>query len=89
MPTSKPPGSAYQPLVEYLAAQSADAVTLSFAQIEALIRRRLPASAYLAAWWTAKDRKSMRFQNWRAAGWEATTFVSHEDDRQVTFQRWR
>ena len=77
----------YQPLVDYLAAQSADEVALSFAQMEALVGP-LPAAAYQHAWWTGTGAARERVQRWRAAGWEATAVVWRDDERWVTF-RWR
>jgi len=47
MPNRTPPGRKYQPLADYLAAHPADEVTLTFAQIEAILGAPLPSSAYL------------------------------------------
>ena len=41
----------YQPLVDYLAAQSAVAVTLTFVEIEELIGAPLPQAVATRIWW--------------------------------------
>ncbi len=41
----------YDPLVRYLMTQPGDRVTLTFAEIEAVIGAPLPASARLRRWW--------------------------------------
>ena len=47
----------YQPLIDHLAGQPATTTTvaLTFAEIEELIRRPLPASAYLRTWWHTRS----------------------------------
>ena len=57
----------YQLLADYLTAQSADEVTLGFAQIEALMRWRLPPSAPLPAWWRAMARRHLSTAGWAVA----------------------
>ena len=84
--TSDPRGWVYRPLAAYLAAQSADEVTLSFAQIRAILGRPLPSSAYLRTWWTTRSANTVRSQRWRAAGWEAT-LTQRADEWRVTFRR--
>ena len=75
----------YQPLIDHLAAQPAatGTVTLTFAEIEELIRRPLPASAYLLAWWHARSKPPIRY--WQSIGWQ----VERVDLRRrvVTFVR--
>ncbi len=83
------PGSTYQPLADYLTAQAVDEMTLSFDQIEAILRRRLPSSAYLRGWWTGRSANQARTRSWRATGWEATASEPRDDDRWVTFVRRR
>ena len=70
----------YQPLAEYLAAQPGDAVTLSFAQIEAIIGVPLPASAsaYLPVWWTTRSAHRVQTQARRQVGWEAAAVTRRE-----------
>ena len=87
MPQPTPRVSKYQPLADYLAAQSADEVTLSFAQIEALIGTALPPSAHARAWWKSSPVVYTHVRVWRQAGWEVTAFTSRDDDRWVTFRR--
>ena len=82
-------GSAYQPLADYLAAQPANEVTLSFGEIEAILTRPLPASAYLPHWWTVRNANHARSQSWRSAGWDAVPGAWRGTERWVTFQRRR
>ncbi len=65
-----PDRTKYQPLIDYLAAQTARAVTLSFAQIEALIGAPLSVSAsgMPTAWHRATQ---MHVRRWREMGWRA------------------
>ena len=83
----RPQGRKYQPLADYLAAQTADEVALSFSEIRAILKRPLSATAYLPEWWTGNSVHRRKAQRWQAAGWEATAFASRDDDRWVTFRR--
>ena len=82
-----PRGTKYQPLADYLAAQSADEVTLSLAQIDAILRAPLPTSAYFLAWWRSKGANRRASQPWRAAGWEVAAVAWRDGERRVTFRR--
>ena len=82
-----PKGSRYQRLADYLSAQPVDEVTLSFTEIMAILKRPLPATAYLPEWWTSISVHRQASQVWRAAGWNVATFASRDDDRWVTFRR--
>ena len=84
---ARPKGSRYQRLADYLAAQSADEVALSFAEVEALVGAALPTSAYLRYWWRGYGATYRAGQAWRAAGWEATTLTRRADEWRVTFRR--
>ena len=79
--------SKYQPLADYLAAQSADEVMLSFAQIMTILKQPLPTSAYLPDWWTAKQARRAASLVWRRAGWDATAVARRDGERWGTFQR--
>ena len=58
----------YHPLAQYLTAQPSDAVTLSFAEIEALLGAPLPRLAYQTGqwWWHPRGPQT---RAWRGAGW--------------------
>ena len=61
----------YQPLADYLAAQPDDAVTLTHAEIAAILGAPLPKVAYTRTWWTqAPDATRQHMRVWRAAGWQ-------------------
>ncbi len=73
----------YQPLVDYIAAQTEDAVTLSFPEIEALVGAPLPETMQVDTWqWTNREVPYV----WRLGdlGWRA-----HLDrrNRRVVFTR--
>ena len=74
----------YRALRDYLAAVPANVVTLSFAQVEAVLEANLPPSARLPGWWANYPGHSQA-QAWLSAGW----VVSSMDRRRqvVTFGR--
>jgi predicted transcriptional regulator len=78
--------SRYAALANWLAQQKADQISLSFEQIEKIIRSSLPASALaLRAWW-ANDKVGHRHSIlWLEAGWR----ISYVDlaGKQVIFSR--
>ena len=87
MPQPMPWVRKYQPLADHLAAQSADEVTLSFAQIEAILRATLPATAYLRFWWTNTSVAHPQVRAWRQAGWEVASLVRRDGEWVATFRR--
>jgi len=61
---------AYEPLGDFLGAFGADAVMISFAALENMLKRKLPASALeRESWWTNKPRGRGHAQAWRDVGW--------------------
>ncbi len=62
----------YDPLGEYLSGQSGDSCTLTFRDVEAIIRDSLPSSARRAnnykSWW-ANDKTHVQAASWMRAGW--------------------
>ena len=81
-------GRKYQPLVDFLAAQSADEVRLSFAQITALVGA-LPTPAAYQRWWWASQAVHRPARNWQSAGWDVTLITHRDRDWWVTFRRRR
>ena len=80
-------GRKYQPLADYLTAQPSDAVTLSFAQIAAMLGAPPPRVAYLRSWWTSNRAIRRPTQRWRTVGWEVTLVTYRDRDWWVTFRR--
>ena len=80
-------GRKYQPLADFLTTQPSDEVTLSFAQITALVGVPPPLVASRMAWWTSNAARRRPSQSWRAAGWEVTAVTWRDDERWVTFRR--
>lgn len=84
------PTSVYQPLKLFLASRPAEEqqLTLTFTDIERILGRPLPSSAYTGNWWTNITNPLSRPSHvtaWQEAGWR----VSQMDRRQhvVTFIR--
>jgi hypothetical protein len=77
-------GRDYQPLTDYLRSRSEDELQLSFAELERILGRALPHSAYTASWWFAPTR-SVQGRAWLAAGWVVKE--RHVRMRLVTFAR--
>jgi hypothetical protein len=64
--------SRYQPLADYLVGQPARTVqvTLTLAEIEALLGVPLPPSAWRADWWS--NTPTLRYNPWLSVGWRVT-----------------
>lgn len=62
----------YQPLTTHLRVQRADQVRMSFAEIERVIRAKLPRSAdSYRAWWSNNPTNNVMTQAWLEAGFES------------------
>lgn len=60
----------YRPLGDYLRGSTSDRVTLTFDQIEAILRDPLPPSARRHdAYWANSGRTHVWAVEWMAAGW--------------------
>ncbi|MBE7382334.1 MAG: hypothetical protein F6J95_013110 [Leptolyngbya sp. SIO1E4] len=66
------PGSKYYPLFEHLQSCNSSAVTLTFAEIEALMGCSLPASTLKKKnWWSNRDSPSaLQATAWVSAGYQ-------------------
>src|SRR5687767_1639659 len=84
MPRRLPPQ--YHPLRDYLAAQRRDEVTLTFADIDALLSEPLPAAVWLRAWWTNRNTQAQA-QAWLGVGWWVRWVRRSESSAAVTFVR--
>lgn len=63
--------SQYQPLADYLLTLGAPTWDASFAEIEAILGRPLPNSAYqYNAWWANQSGGHSQTAGWRDAGWK-------------------
>ena len=62
----------YEPLGKYLSGEPADSCTLTFAEVEAIIGGRLPASARAHQGWWGNDRTHVQARSWMHAGWKVT-----------------
>lgn len=61
----------YRPLFDYLSTSRADEVTLTLAEIEALLADSLPASARTTrGWWSNRGRGSLQAAAWMDAGYQ-------------------
>lgn len=78
--------SKYDALREHLEAQSSDVVTLTFAQLDAIVKLPAPAKRY-AFWWSNEDVKTtvhMQSKAWQDAGYLAEPNLR---GKRVTFRR--
>lgn len=85
MSISRP--SKYDPLIDHLKSQVASEVTLTFAEIDALLGDKLPPAAMAyPAWWanSPTDPTHSWARRWTAAGWRARVDLTNQS---VTFER--
>jgi len=75
----------YIPLAAYFSESKNQTITLEFTEIEKIIGRNLPNTAYLNySWWKKTKAPAKHFQAWVDAGY----FVQHvEPNRYVIFER--
>jgi hypothetical protein len=78
------PAGKYEPLQRVLEGAAAGELTLSFAELEALIGGAVPVGASAPTWW-ANAARTFQGRAWRNAGWR----VQHADVylQTVTFVR--
>ncbi len=79
--------SKYGPLMKYLAAQPGDRVTLTLAEIEAVIGAPLPAGARRRDWWTSRPSRTALRPVVQAAGWRIVLDGFWGREPVVTFVR--
>lgn len=58
----------YQPLGEFLAAQTRDRIAMTFSEIERILKTKLPVSKKHRAWWSNNPDNNVMTQAWLAAG---------------------
>jgi hypothetical protein len=67
------PENKYQPFANFLAASSADEITLTFQQIEQILGHALPTAASRQSsqhqWW-ANDETHSQARAWLSVGWQ-------------------
>ncbi len=79
-------GSKYQPLLEFLRGSNQSEVTLSFAEIEALMNDTLPDSARTKrAWWSNRSKGALQASAWMEAGYRVEDVDL--DGQRVTFRK--
>lgn len=81
--------SSYQGLADHLAARKDDSWEASFAEVEQVLGRPLPPSAYrYNAWWANQTGPGhSQTHGWRSAGWKTTKLDL--EGRRVRFERER
>ncbi|HEY1837967.1 MAG TPA: hypothetical protein VGG36_09940 [Rhizomicrobium sp.] len=61
----------YEPLGQYLKANGAGHIAMTFREVETVIGRKLPASAYRhRPWWANEERGHSHAKAWLGAGYE-------------------
>lgn len=79
-------GSKYQPLQDFLSRSARSPVTLTFAEIEAILANPLPASARThRAWWSNRSKGALQAAAWIQAGYTVKTLDLAGE--QVTFHK--
>jgi hypothetical protein len=80
-------GSVYQPLADFLRARAGDDWDARFEDVERVLRRPLPSSAYrYQAWWANQTGPGhSQTHGWRSAGWR--TAKLDLERRRVRFER--
>ena len=58
----------YEPLGAFLSAQSRNVIPMTFAEIERILKAKLPASKRHRAWWSNNPDNNVMTQAWLAAG---------------------
>jgi DNA-binding XRE family transcriptional regulator len=79
-------GSKYQPLLEFLCGSDQNEITLSFVEIESLIKDSLPNSAKSKrAWWSNRSKGALQALAWIEAGYRVEDVDF--DQQQVKFYK--
>ncbi len=81
--------SPYQRLADYLAAQPPETVelTLTIAEVEAMVGAPLPVSAWSGRWWSNKPYGRWEVRPWVTAGWRVAHLSMRTVTPTVTFAR--
>ena len=77
--------SSYAALGEHLEGQRKEAVNLDFSDIESILARSLPASAYRHRAWWANTESHSQAAEWLQRGWRASDLDLEQET--VTFKR--
>lgn len=80
--------SIYEPLHQRLLTEPSTTIRLTFAEIEAVVGRKLPASAHkFSAWWS--NESSLKVGHTQAKAWMNAGFRAHASikERAVEFRR--
>lgn len=84
MPPRLPPQ--FHPLRDYLDVQHGEEVTLTFADMDALLGEPLPEAVWQRAWWT-NNAKQAQAQAWLGTGWWVRWVRRSGSTAAVTFVR--
>jgi hypothetical protein len=79
--------SKYAALGKYLKRQRGDLVPMTFAEIEKITGKKLPASSRYRAWWSNNDFNSVLTKVWIEAGFKSEQVDMEK--RKLTFRRVR
>lgn len=60
----------YEPLGEFLRGQRLDRLPMTFAEIERIVRVKLPPSKRNRAWWSNNPNNNVMTREWLEAGYE-------------------
>ena len=76
----------YEPLGQFLRRQRHERLHMTFAEIERILRHKLPASKQHRAWWSNNPDNNVMTREWLDAGYE-TAEVDIENERLVFVRR--
>ncbi len=75
----------YEPLGNYLRAQKFERIPMSFAEIERILKIKLPPSKMHRAWWSNNPSNNVMTKQWLAAGYK--TVDVNPEGGEIVFQR--
>ena len=81
------PAGGFPAAADYLIGQSVDSVTLTLAQVEAVLGQALPRIAYTRSWWTNPGLQTSHRRAWVGAGWQVAAVDARSAVPTVTFTR--
>lgn len=83
--SARMPRSIYEPLHERLRTENGPSLRLTFSEIESILGKPLPRSAYtFTAWWSTLNRPGPQAKAWMSAGYRVRVSMKH---RIVEFYR--
>ena len=80
-------GDAYKDLYMYLKGNKKDRVILSFEEIELILNRKLPFSAYTYKEWWSNDITHSQAISWMEAGFKTEMISDTYEEKKIIFNK--